>query len=98
MLENDAAMTKPNIYIAPPLDPACSGEDSGIKDEGTVNNLTNHQLEAEAKVTVRHGAERVRIAFQENSETENCDHQMCLLILTVTQILPQPLIHLQPCL
>jgi len=98
MLEDDAAMTEANIYIAPPLDPACSDEDSGNVDEGTVNNLTNHQLEAEAKVTVRHGAERVRIAFQENSELNIVTLQMRLLILTVTQILPQPLIHLQPCL
>jgi len=73
MLEDDASMTEADIYITPPLDPACSDEDSGGEDEGTVSNLTRQQLEAEAEVTVRHGAEKVRFGLHDDSEIQNCD-------------------------
>ena len=68
MLEDDGSMTEADIYIAPPLDPACSDEDSGGEDDRSVSNLTRQQLEAEAEVTVRHGAEKVRIGCDDDLE------------------------------
>jgi len=58
MLEDDEFMNA-NIFIAPPIDPACSDQESGDEEEmfNSINNLSRRQLEAEAKVTVHRGGE-----------------------------------------
>lgn len=67
MLEDDD-FTLADIFIAPPADPTCSDEDSGDEDEGTVNNLTRRQLQAEAVATVKRGQERFDIDGNDESE------------------------------
>ena len=78
MLEDDTSMTDADIYITPPLDPNCSDEDSGGEDEGTMSNLTLQQLQAEAEVTVRHGAEKIRISNEIDSADQISDQPAVL--------------------
>jgi len=78
MLEDDTSVTDADIYITPPLDPNCSDEDSGGEDEGTMSNLTCQQLQAEAEVTVRHGAEKIRISNEIDSADQISDQPAVL--------------------
>jgi hypothetical protein len=69
MLEDDD-FTHADIFITPPNDPNCSDEDSGDENEGTCNNLTRRQLDAEAVATIKRGDERFRIDSSDESCTE----------------------------
>ena len=68
MLEDDDFFTRADIFITPPADPNCSDEDSGDEAEGTFNNLTSRQLQAEAVATVKRGQGRFDIDGKDESE------------------------------
>ena len=71
MLKNDTDYFEANVYITPPADQNCSDEDSsGDEDQGTVNNFTRHQLEADAEVTVCKGGQRIRIGGRDDSNDD----------------------------
>ncbi len=61
-----------DIYITPPECGENTDEDSGDEDSGLLDNLTAHQLVAEATVTKKVGGERIDIG-DEWIETERAD-------------------------
>lgn len=73
MLEDDPEFTEATMYITPPADPNCSDEDSGDEDQGTANNFTRRQLEAETEVTIRKGDMRVRIGIGDDNEDDSSE-------------------------